>query len=93
MSAATGTIPKVAGIVHSAKENGMSEDSLKGQWPVTPKSTSGTLCMRPREGHTEQGMRKPRAVAQSSINDKAAGATADTRQEVGKVASESPFTS
>lgn len=49
--------------------------------------------MRPREGHTEQGMRKPRAMAQSSINDKAAGATADTRQEVGKVASKSPFTS
>lgn len=38
-------------------------------------------------------VRKPRAVAESGISDKTTGATANTGQEVAKMASVSPFTS
>lgn len=64
------------------RENGLyPRDSLKGQWPVTPKSTLGTLCGRQREGHTGQEARKPRAVAESSISDKVQRQTPDLRRE------------
>lgn len=68
----------------------VSKGLPQGTVAVTPKSTLGTLCVRQREGHTGQEARKPRAVAESSISDKAPWQTPDRRWERRPVRPPSP---